>query len=195
MGENGRMKLTWSVKDSRVAWRGRFPVIEDLLESDHDGREHLYTYLGIRSTAVGVLAVDKRDRLLLVNEYRHPMGRILTDIPMGTAEKDEEPLAAAARELEEETGWRAGSLEHIGGIHPVPALTSLRFEFYLGRDLVEGVANPDDTEIIRVEWMDVGLVMKRLLAGELEHGGLPMALPLALQKGMLKLPDRDGAKG
>lgn len=188
------MKLGWSVKKSRVAWRGRFPVIEDLLQADHDGREHLYTYLGIRSTAVGVLAVDGRDRLLLVNEYRHPMGEVLTDIPMGTAERDENLVQAAARELREETGWIADSLEHIGGLHPVPALTSLRFEFYLARDLSEGAAEPDETEIIGVQWMDVGRVMRRIVAGELTHGGLPMALPLALQKGMLKLPDPDGAK-
>ena len=45
------MKLNWSVKNSKIVWQGRFPVIEDLLESDHDGREHLYTYLGIDSTA------------------------------------------------------------------------------------------------------------------------------------------------
>ena len=95
-------------------------MIEDLLQADHDGREHLYTYLGIRSTAVGVLALDDNDRLLLVHEYRHPMGKVLTDIPMGTAERDEDPKAAAARELREETGWAAGSLEYVGGLHPVP---------------------------------------------------------------------------
>ena len=195
MGEDGRMKLGWSVKASRVAWRGRFPVIEDLLRADHDGREHLYTYLGIRSTAVGVLALDEQDRLLLVSEYRHPMGQVVTDIPMGSAARDEDPAAAAARELREETGWTAGSLEHIGGLHPVPALTSLRFEFYLGRDLEEGEAEPDAMEIIQVQWVDVGLVMRRVLAGELVHGGLPMALPLALQKGLLELPDPDGAHG
>jgi ADP-ribose pyrophosphatase len=189
------MKLGWSVKNSRVAWRGRFPVIEDLLRADHDGREHLYTYLGIKSTAVGVLAVDEQDRLLLVNEYRHPMGKVLTDIPMGTVERGENLVQAAARELREETGWIAGSLEHIGGLHPVPALTSLRFDFYLARDLSEGEAEPDETELIGVQWMDLGEAMRRLLAGELTHGGLPMALPLVLQKGILKLPDLDGGSG
>ena len=86
------MDLGWSVKKSKVAWRGRFPVVEDLLVADHDGREHLYTYLGIRSTAVGILAIDGDGRLSLIDEYRHPVGRVVTDIPMGSAERGEEIL-------------------------------------------------------------------------------------------------------
>ena len=74
------MDLGWSVKKSKVAWRGRFPVVEDLLVADHDGREHLYTYLGIRSTAVGILAIDGDGQLLLIDEYRHPVGRVVTEI-------------------------------------------------------------------------------------------------------------------
>ena len=101
--DNRHMELNWSVKNSKIVWDGRFPVIEDLLESDHDGREHLYTYLGIDSTAVGVVALDSRQRVLLVNEYRHPMGRVVQDIPMGTVERGENLREAAARELQEET--------------------------------------------------------------------------------------------
>ena len=182
------MELNWSVKNSKIVWQGRFPVIEDLLESDYDGREHLYTYLGIDSTAVGVVALDSRQRLLLVNEYRHPVGRVVKDIPMGTAERGENLREAAARELQEETGWAAQSLQYIGGLYPVPALTSLRFEFYFSQDLIEGEPSPDESEVLEVEWMDLELVVEKLTSGDLAHGGLPMALPMALQKGVLKPP-------
>ncbi len=187
------MDLGWSVKKSKVAWRGRFPVIEDLLAADHDGREHLYTYLGIRSTAVGILAVGDEGQTLLIDEYRHPLGRVVTDIPMGSAERGEDPATAASRELREETGWSAGSLEPIGGIYPVPALTSLRFEFFLARDLAEGAAEPEDTELIAVRWMEIGEVLARVVSGEFEHGGLPLALTLALRKGLLETPDGGGS--
>ncbi len=186
------MDLGWSVKKSKVAWRGRFPVVEDLLVADHDGREHLYTYLGIRSTAVGILAIDGDGQLLLIDEYRHPVGRVVTDIPMGSAERGEDPAVAATRELREETGWSAGSLEPIGGIYPVPALTALRFEFFLARDLVAGVAKHDETELIAVRWMPLAEALAKVLDGEFEHGGLPFALTLALRKGLLEMPDRGG---
>ncbi|MDP6508080.1 MAG: NUDIX hydrolase [Chloroflexota bacterium] len=181
------------MKKSKVAWRGRFPVIEDLLAADHDGREHLYTYLGIRSTAVGILAVGDEGQTLLIDEYRHPLGRVVTDIPMGSAERGEDPATAASRELREETGWSAGSLEPIGGIYPVPALTSLRFEFFLARDLTEGAAEPEDTELIAVRWMEIGEVLARVVSGEFEHGGLPLALTLALRKGLLETRDGGGS--
>ena len=101
------MKLGWSVKSSRVAYRGRFPVIEDELIADLDGREHLYTYLGFKGSAVSVIAIED-DRILLVREYRHPVDRIVTDLPTGSVSAGENPFDAAHRELREETGYEAG---------------------------------------------------------------------------------------
>ena len=83
------MKLGWTVKRSRVAYSGRFPVIEDELVADLDGRESLYTYLGIDSRAVAIMASDGRGRILTVREYRHPVGRVVTDLPLGSVHRGE----------------------------------------------------------------------------------------------------------
>jgi len=60
------------------------------------------------SGAVTVVAMDGEGRMLLVRQHRHAAGRFLLELPAGTLDRDEEPEACAARELEEETGFRAG---------------------------------------------------------------------------------------
>ena len=114
--------LGWTTVSSRIAWQGRFPVFEDEIAADLDGRRHVYTYLASRARAVAVLAQDDDGRVLIVREYRHPLKKVVCDLPMGSISRDEDPHAAALRELREETGYAALSAESYGAIHPIPAL-------------------------------------------------------------------------
>ena len=70
--------------------------------------------------AVALVAVDDDDHVMFVQQYRHAVGRVTTEIPAGSLEPGEDPMASAARELAEETGYSAAQLERIGGIYPSP---------------------------------------------------------------------------
>tara|TARA_Y100000590_G_scaffold79679_1_gene88452 strand:+ start:209 stop:763 length:555 start_codon:yes stop_codon:yes gene_type:complete len=179
------MKLGWSVKSSRVAYRGRFPVIEDELIADLDGREHLYTYLGFKGSAVSVIAIED-DRILLVREYRHPVDRIVTDLPTGSVSAGENPFDAAHRELREETGYEADGLFHLGGLIPVPALANLRVDYYVASALNYVGHERDDSEIMEVEWIESSLVLSRFETGDYIYGTLPHGLLLAERSGVLR---------
>ena len=103
---------------------------------------------------VCVVAIDEQDRLLLVRQWRHAAGRALLELPAGTLDCEpdgsiEDHAGAAARELEEETGSRAGAWRYLGAFWTAPGFTSELMHLYLATDLVpvhEGGLAPDEDE-------------------------------------------------
>lgn len=93
---------------------------QDLLVIDHPG-------------AVAVVPLFDDGEVLLVRQYRHALGAWLLEIPAGRVEAGEAPEQAARRELEEETGLRAGVLEELGGFHPAPGFCSERIALFAAR--------------------------------------------------------------
>lgn len=182
--------LGWTTVSSRIAWQGRFPVFEDEIAADLDGRRHTYTYLASRARAVAVLAQDDEGRVLTVREYRHPLKRVVCDLPMGSIGPDEDAQAAALRELREETGYAALSAESFGAIHPVPALTRLRLEFFRARGLEYVGHDRDRSEILQTDWIPLEAVLSGINGGRFQVGALPLAVLLADARGQLdRVPD------
>jgi ADP-ribose pyrophosphatase len=116
--------------------------------------------------AVAILALDGEGRLLLVRQYRHPAGRVLLEIPAGTLDRDpaggevEDPDVAARRELEEETGCRAGRWERLADFWTAPGFATERMFLYLATDLAPAGADrlePDEDEaldLVRLPWRE-----------------------------------------
>ena len=111
---------------------------------------------------VCMVAIDDRDRVLFVRQWRHAAGRALLEIPAGTLDRHpdgsiEDHAGAAARELEEETGSRAGAWRYLGAFWTAPGFTSELMHLYLATDLVpvhEGGLAPDEDE--RLELWPIG---------------------------------------
>lgn len=89
----------------------------------------------VHSGAVGIAALDSTGQLLLVRQYRPPAGQWLLEIPAGRVEVGEDRLAAAQRELEEETGWRARRWQLLREFYPAPGFCSELLSLYLAEDL------------------------------------------------------------
>jgi ADP-ribose pyrophosphatase len=86
--------------------------------------------------AVGVVALDEEDRVVLIRQYRHPVRSYLWELPAGLIDIEGEALEAAAlRELAEETDLIAGSIRHLLDIHPTPGCSNEKIRLYLARDL------------------------------------------------------------
>jgi ADP-ribose pyrophosphatase len=120
-------------------------------------------------TVVPVLpGAEGEERLLMVRQYRHGAGIITTEFPAGLVDPGEEPLAAAARELEEETGYRAGRMTLLGRVSPNPAFMTNWFSTYLAEDLVRvGELSLDDTEELLPLTLSRAELGRRIGTGEL----------------------------
>jgi nudix-type nucleoside diphosphatase (YffH/AdpP family) len=147
------------------------------MSSGHEAVREVVEHSG----AVTIIAVNGEGQVLLVQQHRHPTGRSLLELPAGTLEKDEEPEACAARELEEETGFRAGRVQRLGGFFLAPGYSTEYIQAYLATDLEPGIAGGDEDEDIQVLALPLAEVLRMVDTGELEDAKSLASLLLYLR--------------
>ena len=98
--------------------------------------------------AVVILPLLKNWEILLIRQFRYPVGCIEVEIPAGKIDRGEKPIDAVNRELEEETGYRSSKITLLQEIHPCIGYSDERMWLYLAEDLVEGEIGGDEDEFI-----------------------------------------------
>lgn len=106
--------------------------------------------------AVVIAALDGQGNVLLVRQYRSPVGQELLELPAGTLDPGEDPEPCASRELQEETGFRAERLERLGGFYSAPGFCTEYLHLFLATGLQPARLDADDDE-------DIQLVPTRLV--------------------------------
>jgi 8-oxo-dGTP pyrophosphatase MutT (NUDIX family) len=132
-----------------------------------DGSPGIYGVVHFRSAAVGVLAVDERDRILLVGQHRYTLNDWSWEIPEGGAPLDEDALAGARRELAEETGYTAGEWRELLRFSLSNSVTDERGVVYLATGLRPGPASPEPTEALELRWATLDEVIAAIDTGEI----------------------------
>ncbi len=98
--------------------------------------------------AVVIVPVLSDDRICLISNFRAAVGETLIELPAGTLEPGEEPIACARRELTEETGYHAGRLQRLHAFYVSPGILHERMYLFTAHDLVEGTPRPQAGEHI-----------------------------------------------
>jgi ADP-ribose pyrophosphatase len=133
--------------------------------------------------AVAVVPVLGDGRIVLLEHWRHAVGKTLIEIPAGTLEAAEDPLDCAHRELAEETGYRAGSMRPLAVFHTAPGFCDERLHLYVARDLVPGDQNLDPGEEL-VPWLAEPAQIRRLMRdGAIEDAKTLVGLLMVLGPG------------
>ena len=134
--------------------------------------------------AVGIVPVDDEGFVYMVRQFRYPFGEELLEIPAGKLEEGEEQrqLEAAVRELREETGLTAETMDYLGVIYPSVAILTERIHLYLARGLTQGELELDEDEFLNVERIPFGELEDRIHRGEIRDGKTICALSLAKDK-------------
>ena len=151
--------------------------------------------------AVGVVALDTNDRVLMIRQYRHAVGRELWELPAGLRDVTGEPTAQTGRrELLEETGYRARDWHVLADYFSSPGILTERLRVFLARGLEEVPAAdrdfvPENEEAhLVLDWVPLDRAVSLVLAGDLHNGvaviGL-LAAHTARQNGFAGLRDAD----
>jgi len=129
---------------------GLFWVTEDEAE-DRTGWRIARSIVRHRGSAV-MMAVDAKDRVMLVRQYRMPADRFLWELPAGKADEGETVLQAGRRELIEETGLRAKKWKKLVSFYPSPGFVEEKMTIFLATDLIQGESQLMEDERIETRW-------------------------------------------
>ena len=150
----------WSVTSDEVRLPGGHVAVRDVV---------------IHPGAVGVAAIDDRDRILLIRQFRHPVGGFLLELPAGLRDvPGEHPLRTAQRELAEEAGLEAASWQVLVDFFNSPGGSTEAFRCYLARDLIalpggrDHTGEAEEADLPQV-WVDLDVAVDAVLAGDLHN--------------------------
>jgi ADP-ribose pyrophosphatase len=151
---------------------GRFCVEDVLLDNGHRARFEVLYHPG----AAAVLPLLDPATVLLLRQYRHPIRAWLWEIPAGRLDAGEDPAACAARELEEETGYRAATLEALGTVLTAPGFTDELIRLYVATDLEPGTIGRGPAEQIEMHELGFDTVIAMIERGEINDAKTLAAL-------------------
>ena len=126
--------------------------------------------------AVCIVPVDNDGNVIMVRQFRYAFGEVMLEIPAGKLEPGEEPLPAAMRELEEETGTVAGKIRHMGELYTTVAIFDEKIQMYLATDLTYKDAHPDSDEFLEVEKIPLDTLVDMVMRGEIKDSKTQIAI-------------------
>ena len=132
--------------------------------------------------AVTILPLDGDGLVWFVRQYRHPAREFLLELPAGTLEAGEDPALAANRELQEEIGMRAASLEEIATCYLAPGYSTELMHIFLATGLSPSALEQDEDEVISLEKLPAAQAAALARRGELRDAKSLVALLLAAQR-------------
>ena len=174
----------WDVEERQIAFdHERFRIVIDRLRRGDETKPYLYLESPVDS--VSTLAITGAGEVVLTRQYRHPIRQIIYDLPAGRANIGEVPIEGARRELQEETGYRAGVMIPLGSFSPFPGSLKVTAHLFFARDLIAGEQQLDEGEDLQVHLRPFDEVYAEILAGQHIDGHLQMAALMARARGLV----------
>ena len=162
--------MSYEVLESKVTHEGKIVKITvDKLRMP-DGSEAYRETVVRGKNAAAVLAVDSDGSLIFVRQYRHAFREMLLEIPAGVLEEGEKPEEGVLRELEEETGKKAGTLEFLCEMYPTVGYCTEKIQLFIATNLTEGQQKLDADEFLEIEKYTLEEAVDMIGKGQIKDG-------------------------
>jgi ADP-ribose pyrophosphatase len=181
VGSGDRLQSAEHLRETQTArrtvYKGRLLTINEDDVTLVDGTQ-AHREVVVHPGAVAIVAVDAEGRVVLVRQWRHALERALWELPAGTRDPGEEPHLTAERELAEETGLRASSLQRLATAPLTPGYSTEVMHFFVATGLTEGPTDRDADERMDVAHLTREEVAALIRDGDVDVktiGGLALA--------------------
>ena len=158
-------EIEYKELSKKLAYKGKRLQIEELEYLDGDKviyREHVKA-----GNASVILPITDDNKVIMIQEPRTPIGKVILALPAGMIEEGEEPSKAAVRELEEETGYLASKIEFLREYHPSVGYSDEKISIYLATNMKKTKQRLDDEEDIKVIEVPIDEVIQMLEKNEI----------------------------
>lgn len=159
--------MNFKLTNSKILFEGKvFNLKVDEIEYNSGNK-------GIREVAVHpggavVIPVTDECKLVMVTQFRYPFQTTLLEFPAGKLDVDEDPLDCAARELEEETGYKAAKVNELGKIYTAPGYCTETLHIYVAQELKKGDHNREEGEYgMEIYEFDMAEIEAKIISGEI----------------------------
>lgn len=165
---------------SETIYKGKvFDIrVDKVREADVEYQRDIVVHPG---SAV-IVPVFEDGTVALARQYRHAAGKELLEVAAGTLEEGEDPMAGAARELEEEIGVTAGKIEKLCEFYVSPGFLTEKMHVFLATELTEVGQKLEDDEILTVERHSFAALNEMIRTGEIEDAKTMIGITFAQQK-------------
>lgn len=182
---NGMETNNWKTISRETTYENRWIRVEHRDVVTPAGSPGIYGVVHFKNKAIGIVPVDDEGFVYLVGQYRYPLDAYSWEIPEGGGPIGEDPLAAARRELKEETGLTAERWQQIGRVHTSNSVTDEEGLIFLAQGLTVGEAQPEETEELTLKRIPlaeaVDMVMRSEITDSIAVCGILMAARLLIR--------------
>lgn len=159
--------MSWKKLDSKIVYDNPWITVREDRVQNPGGGENQYGHVQFKNKAIAIVPLDKDRNTWLVGQDRYTLGAYSWEVPMGGATGDETPLAAAKRELKEETGLTAATWTEIMHLYLSNSITDEEGFVFIAEDLSEGEPEFDETEVLDIRKLSLNDAVEMVNHGEI----------------------------
>lgn len=160
-------KNPWTVVDQQAIYDNPWITLTEYRVLNPNGGKGIYGKVHFKNLAIGIVALDDKNNIFLVGQYRFPLDQYSWEIPEGGGPLGIDPLESARRELLEETGLRAGHWEKILEMYLSNSVSDEKCLVFLATGLSQHKPRPEETEDLKVKKLPFDEAYELVLKGEL----------------------------
>ncbi|HSW38237.1 MAG TPA: NUDIX hydrolase [Acidobacteriota bacterium] len=157
------------IVDHKEIYRGKIVTLHVDIIRQASGNETLREVV-LHPGGVAVVPILDDGRILLVRQFRYPVGDYILELPAGKLDCGQTPIDTIARELEEEAGYRAGIITHACTFYTTPGFSNESIHLFIARDLTETAQRLEEGEHIILEAYSLEECVQKIESGEIRDG-------------------------